>query len=204
MADTENKKTATERLEDLEKTMNQLLQFLQPLELLTRDVTSLKEDLKQLSNKQEALIKALSANGHVTEDAVQKLVVEGNAKELIGKVTQLVAQGVFSPSDTVTNDSFVVINEADSEGNVINPRIQFLVSNLQNDEVRGKLGSAKVGDNLPVGDKGFSLNVLESYDVITPTAPEAVAPAAEQAAAPAAEAPPADAAEAAATESATA
>ena len=172
----ETKKTATERLEDLEGSMAQVGQALSSLDPVIRDVAGIKEALKLLNNKLEAVIKAINAGSPLTEETLNTLMTAANEKELADKVTAMVASGLLTASDTVTNDSFVVINEADAAGKIVNPRMQFLVSALQMEEVRTKLGGAKVGDNIPVGDKGASINVLESYTIVIPKAPEAAAP----------------------------
>ena len=55
--------------------------------------------------------------------------------------------------------------------------MQFLLSALQNEEIKAKLEGATVGANIPVGDKGASLNVLEAYNIVVSQAqaPEATA-----------------------------
>jgi len=186
MSDTENKKTASERLEDLEKTLGQVIQAIQPLQPLANDFLGFREALKLLNNKLDAVVKSINAGGPITDDGLSKLMVENNAKELADKVANMVTQGLLAPSDTVTKDSFVVVNETDPSGTVVNPRMQFLLSALQNEEIRAKLEGAKVGSGIVVNENGASITVLETYDVSVPQAPAATeAPAA---AAPATEA----------------
>lgn len=172
----ENTKTSTERLTDLETTMSQVGQALSSLDPLIRDLGGLKEALKLLNNKVDATVKALNAGLPLTDETLNKFMTANNEKELADKVTAMINSGLLTASDTVTNDSFVVINEADPAGTVVNPRMQFLVSALQMEEVRNKLNGAKVGDNIAVGDKGASINILESYTIVIPKAPEAAAP----------------------------
>jgi hypothetical protein len=188
MSETENKKTASERLEDLEKTLGQVIGAIQPLQPLTQDFNGFREALKLLNNKLDAVVKSINAGGPITDDGLSKLMIENNAKELADKVANMVTQGLLVASQTVTKDSFVVVNETDATGTVVNPRMQFLLSALQNEEVRAKLEGSTVGANIPVGDKGASINVLEAYDVSTPQAPAAEAAPAADATAPAAEA----------------
>jgi hypothetical protein len=195
MSDTENKKSATERLTDLENAMTQVVQAMQPVELMARDLMGVKEALKLLNNKLDATIKSVNQGGPITEESLSKFMIENNVKELTDKVSKMVADGVLAASDTVGKESFVVINEADATGNVVNPRMQFLLSALQHEEVRSKLEGSKVGDSIKVGDQGASINVLETYNIVTPQA--ATAPA--ESAAPAA---PADATDAQAPTSA--
>jgi hypothetical protein len=176
----ENKKNATERLTDLENNQSQIVQALQPVELMARDLAGMKEALKLLNNKVDALVKAINAGGTITDDSLSKYMIENNVSELAKKVSDMVTSGLLVASDTVSKDSFVVINEADPSGTVVNPRMQFLLSALQHEEVRNKLEGAKVGSNIAVGDQGASINVLESYNVVTPQAPAADAPAESQ------------------------
>lgn len=177
MTDTENKKSATERLTDLETAMTQVVQIIQPFEMFARDLHATKETLKLLNNKLDSLIKALNTSngGAITDELLSKYMIENNVKELTDKVAKMVTDGVLAASDAVTSESFVVINEVSPNGDVVNPRMQFLVSALQHEEVRTKLTGSKVGDNLKVGDQGASINVLESYNVVTPQAQEQVA-----------------------------
>jgi hypothetical protein len=182
MSDTENKKNATERLEDLERTIMQIIQAIQPLEMVARDVQGLKEALKLINNKLDSVTKCINEGIQLTDENIGTKMTENNAKELETKVTNMVTQGVLAATDTAGPESFVVISESDENGKVVNPRMQFLVSALQHDEVRGKLNGAKVGANIPVGDKGGSITVLEAYNVVTPQAPEATAPEAPAAA----------------------
>jgi hypothetical protein len=181
----ENKKTATERLEVLENTVNNIIQAVQPLANMSQDLMSLREAVKLLNNKLDAVVKCLNTGTQLTDENLGQVMTENNARDLQDKVTKMVSDGLLASTDTIGKDSFVVINEQDESGKIINPRMQFLLSALQNDEIRGKLEGAKTGTNIPVGDKGGSLNVLEAYNIVTPQAPEAPAEATDAEAAPA-------------------
>lgn len=208
----ENKKTATERLEVLENTSNNIIQAIQPLANMAQDLMALREAVRLLNNKLDAAIKSINAGTALTDENLNQIMTDNNAKELQDKVTKMVNDGLLTASDTVAKDSFVVINEADPSGKIVNPRMQFLLSALTNEEVRGKLDGAKVGSNILIGDKGGSLNVLEAYNIVVPqaAAADAAAPAADTsassdaAAAPASEAaaPAADASTSASTDAA--
>lgn len=181
---TENKKTATERLEILENTVNSIIQVIQPIQNMAQDLMGLREAVKLLNNKLDAVVKCVNTGTQLTDENIGQFMTENNAKELQDKVTKMVADGLLAATDTVGKDSFVVINEQDGTGKVVNPRMQFLLSALQNEEIRASLDGAKVGTNIAVGDKGGSLNVLEAYNIVTPQAPaaETQAPAATEAA----------------------
>lgn len=183
----ENKKTATERLEVLENTANSIIQAIQPLANMAQDLMALREALKLLNNKLDAVVKSVNAGTALTDENLNQIMTDNNAKELQEKVAKMVSDGLLASAESVGKDSFVVINEADGTGKVVNPRMQFLLSALQNEEIRAKLEGSKVGDNISVGDKGGSLNVLETYSIVIPQAPAA----ASDSAAPASEASPA-------------
>jgi len=170
---TGNKKSATERLEDLENLTQRVIQAIQPLESSLRDIAGLREALKLLNNKLDAVVKSVNAGGPITDDGISKYMVENNVKELTSRVEGMVSQGMLVATDTVSKESFVVVNEADASGTIVNPRMQFLLSALDNEEVRTKLEGAKTGDNIFIGDKGASINILEAYTLATPQAPAA-------------------------------
>jgi hypothetical protein len=176
MSETENKKNATERLEDLEKAIGQVIQMLQPMEIMAKDLIGLKDALKLMNNKVDSVIKSVNEGGQITDERLSAFMVENNVKELADKVANMVGSGLLVASDTVQSESFVVINEVDPSGKIVNPRMQFLLSALQHEEVRTKLTGAKVGTNLTIGDQGASINILEAYDIITPQA-DSAAPA---------------------------
>lgn len=174
----ENKKSATERLEDLEKVLGQIIQHIQPLESIAKDLMGLKEAMKLLNNKLEAVVKSANEGGQITDERLSAHMIEANVKELASKVSQMVASGLLASTDTVGKESFVVINEVDPSGKVVNPRMQFLLSALQHEEVRSKLDGAKVGTSIIIGDQGATINVLEAYNVANQNA-EAPAASAE-------------------------
>lgn len=199
MSDTETKKSATERLEDLEKMMAQVGQALGSLDPMTRDLLGIKEALKLLNNKVNAMARAANEGKLPTDETLSGFMTEVNAAELKGKVDQMVASGLLAATDTVAKESFVIINEIDGTGKVVNPRMQFLLSALQHEEVRAKLEGVKVGSSVAIGDTGATVTVLEAYNVVPPAAPTAEAPATDTStseSAPAAETPAAEAASA--------
>jgi hypothetical protein len=87
----------------------------------------------------------------------------------------MVASGLLAATNTVGKESFVVINEVDPSGKIVNPRMQFLLSALQHEEVRSKLDGAKVGDKIAIGDQGAVINLLEAYTVNNQNAASPVA-----------------------------
>ena len=90
----ENKKTATERLEILENTVNSIIQAIQPLANMAQDLMALREALKLLNNKLDAVVKSINAGTALTDENLGQLMTENNAKELQDKVTKMVTDGL--------------------------------------------------------------------------------------------------------------
>ena len=91
----ENKKTATERLEVLENTVNSIIQAIQPLANMAQDLMALSEAVKLLNNKLDAVVKSINAGTALTDENLGQLMTENNAKELQDKVTKMVTDGFW-------------------------------------------------------------------------------------------------------------
>lgn len=191
MADQNNsaepkKRNATERLEDLENASMSLFHL---NDNLVRDVTALKEALRLLDNKVNAITKASVAGEELSDAVLSRIMIENNVDELAQKVLSLVQQGTLVAEEQVSENAFVVGKELDSEDKVINPRLQFALQALK-PELRAKIVGAKPGDTLKI-QENLKFLVSESYSIQQPqaSAPET---APNDAAAPA-EAAPSDA-----------
>jgi hypothetical protein len=182
-------KTASERLETLENTLDRVIQHIQPMDLMAKDLLAMKEALKLLNNKVDSVVKALNDQQPLTPETINANMLANNEAELKDKVTALVKSGTLATADTTSKDSFLALSEADAQGTVINPRIQFLLSNLQNEELRSKLEGTKVGDTVATDDKGNTVTVLEIYNIVIPQAPAAETPAADASASASTDAP---------------
>lgn len=161
-------RTASERLTDLE---NALMSLYNGVNTLSNDVMIIKEAIKLLGNKADAMAKASIRGQQMTDDVISGLMVENNMEELKQKVTNFVSQGILKSSDKVTEESFVVGRELDSEGNVANPRLQFLVSALS-ENVKNKLPGAQAGQVLDLEEGKMKFEVLEVYSVQVPQTEE--------------------------------
>lgn len=180
-------RTAGERIQDLE---NALMGLYQALDNMSRDMLTIKEAIKLLGNKLDSVAKA----ANISDDVISKLMVENNVAELKKQVEQFVAQGVLKASTTITDSSFVIGQEIDQAGNVLNPRIQFILGSMK-PEVREAIKAGGIGQAINLGKDVMQFLLLEVYDVIAPQAPQApdAQGAAPTAPAPAADAPAADA-----------
>ena len=132
MSDNTDKRTATQRIEDLEKVVTMLYQATaqskNALENLLRsqgDMALVKDALKLLNKKTEAIIQSAAPETGITVQAVSALVVKMNVEDLTAQVAGFVASGHLTAADEVAADSYLVCEELAADGTQVNPRIQF-------------------------------------------------------------------------------
>jgi hypothetical protein len=160
-----DKRTATQRIEDLERA---LMSLYQTADNMARDLMNVKDALKLLGNKADAMVKALQRDGvKINDETISEIMIENNIEELKQKVSTLVTQGILSPSEEIADSSFVVGRDLDSEGKVVNPRLQFAFSGI-NPEVREKLKGRKAGEVITFAEDKNKFEVLEVYTIGVP------------------------------------
>lgn len=159
--------TASERIDNLENTMMSLYQT---ADNIARDVLTIKDAIKLLGNKVDAIVKASVAGKPLTDENLASIMIENNVTELKGKVDGLITQGILVTEETVSADSFVVGREVDENGEVQNPRLQFAVASLQND-LKDKLIGQKTSSVVVFEEGKLSFEVMEVYKIQSPTAP---------------------------------
>lgn len=201
MSESVDKRTATQRIEDLEKVASVLYQNLIQMKNVTDsllgmqgDVGLLKDALKLLNRKTEAIIQTAAPETGITVASVSALVVKMTVDEMANQVSAYVANGHLAASDEVAANSYLVCEEYNADGTLANPRIQFRLDS-QDQATQDTLKGKKVGDTVSFGENKFDAKITEIYSVVEPKAPEA-APAQEASA----DAPVAEAAEATETE----
>jgi hypothetical protein len=171
------KKSATERLSNLEST---LVGTLQALGELDNDRNASNEAIRQLSSKVDVIVTLLSSGKEVSNTNIGNLMVENKAAELAVGTAQMVNNGILVANETVEENSFVVGREVLEDGSVINPRIQFTVESTM-PHLKAKLLGAKVLDKITVEEGKAALEVLEIYSINQPQAPQAQPEASAQA-----------------------
>jgi hypothetical protein len=156
------KLTAAQRITQLEETN---LADNQNMQILAGEIDNLRQTMAALARRLNASITA-GESGEISNDAVNKLLIEENTAELKGKVDFLIEQGVLEESKAadIHERSFVVGRELDEDKNVINPRIQFAVASIA-PEVKELLLGKKVGDVVQNKDDGINLEVVEILDI---------------------------------------
>ncbi|HEY5234784.1 MAG TPA: hypothetical protein VIJ14_01290 [Rhabdochlamydiaceae bacterium] len=191
MSETDTR-TATQRIEDLERVVASMYQATGKLILAVEDLTKktddmvlIKEALKLLNRKTEAIIQTATPESGITDASVSAVLIKINTADLIAQTAGYVSAGFLSASDTIAADSFVACEEVNSEGTVVNPRIQFRLDS-QPQATQDALIGKKAGDSVSFGENKFGVKVLEVYKLQTPPTPQTAEAAA---AAPATEAP---------------
>lgn len=184
MENDNTKRTAAQRLEDLERG---IMEAYRVLDNVVRDLATVKDAIKLLGNKTDSIAKASVLGLPLTDENLTTIMVENNVAELKTKAESLVAQGFLKETETVEDNSFIVGRELNAEGKLVNPRLQFAL-NAVAEPVKGKLKGAKSGDILTFDENKLKFEVLEVYTILNPadtaktteaiptteTAPEAV------------------------------
>lgn len=174
-----DKRTASERISDLEKT---LLSSYQTMDMMARDLMILKDAIKLLGNKLDAVVKVTTRGGTLNDESISAVMVENNVEELSDKVKDLISKGILATQETVTDNSFIVGREVSSaDGSVSNPRLQFALSALAPD-LKEKFKGAKAGDILDLQEGKNKFELLETYGIQSPSSEEEVAESAPESA----------------------
>jgi hypothetical protein len=166
-------KTATERLEAIEKQLAQVTEAVNGLvdanrtlalqaASLTLALNGEKKRNNTLRAELGALIEIMGDGGPITRENVKQRVIEASVAELKRKVDELLVNGVLVPTEEIAEDSFVVGHQEDRDGNVVNKRIQFLVSTFD-PETQAKILSKKAGETVDLGEDQPLLYILEVY-----------------------------------------
>ena len=148
MAENKDNRTATQRIEDLEKMVvllyqsnSELVAAVQNFQRFLGDMGLVKDALKLLNRKAEAIVQAASESSGITAASVSELVIKMNVEDLKNQVEGYLASGQIEPTDSVTATSFVVCEESNSDGVVVNPRIQFRTDTVEEKVQKALLGA---------------------------------------------------------------
>lgn len=160
---------ASQKLEALENKIAGLEEKLdKTIELLFERLNALADTDVTLAKRINAIIKAGDSGG-VSSESVKDAVVNDAAKELKAKVAMLVDNSILTLDNSleIGDRTFVVGRELSSEGEEINPRIQFAVSSL-NEEAKKAVSGKKAGEFIKDEATGTSLEILEVYIINEP------------------------------------
>src|ERR1700676_3224719 len=118
MAENKDTRTATQKIEDLEKMVvllyqsnSELVAAVQNFQRFLGDMALVKDALKLLNRKAEAIVQAASEASGINPNSVSDLVIKMNVEDLKNQVQGYLASGQIEPTDSVTTTSFVVCEE---------------------------------------------------------------------------------------------
>lgn len=176
-----DKRTATQRIEDLERVASVLYQnqvvaknATDALPKMAEDVSLLKDALKLLNKKTEAIIQAATPETGINVTTVSALVTKLVVDEMAAQVAAHVTNGhlVAANEGEVEANSYLVCEEYHPDGSLANARIQFPLTS-QDEPTQTAMKGKKVGDTVSFGPDKFDAKVLEIYTMVEPKAPEA-------------------------------
>lgn len=192
MSENKDTRTASQRIEDLEKvvtvvyqTAAQTQQATQGLPRLQEDMSIVKETIRLLNKKLEAVIQVAAPETGITTASVSAVVTKMTIDELKAQVAGYLAGGLIIPAETVQSDGYVVAEELNSDGTLANSRVQFRMDNQDKATLDG-LKDKKAGDVVSFGENRFDIRIQEVYTLIDPKKAQEAAAAAAKAAADAA------------------
>jgi hypothetical protein len=177
----EDKRTATQKIEDLEKVVTMLYQSTAQIKNAVENLIKsqaemglVKDALKLLNKKTEDIIQSAAPETGISVASVSNLVISMNVEDLKAQVAGYVASGHLGAADEVADNTYLVCEEYNADGTVANPRIQFRLDSQ--DQATGELlKGKKVGDTISFGENKFAAKILELYTLLEPKAPEAAA-----------------------------
>ena len=157
--------TAAQKLEALE---NMFMSQNNQIEILADEIDRLRNQLVAVNKRLNSTIQAAEQGG-ISGESVNKIILGENMKELEAKINFLKEQGVLVKNDDaeISDKSFVVGREIDTEGNVTNPRVQFSVGSVDPD-VKKQIYGKKLGDVVAYSESQDSLEITEVYDIVDP------------------------------------
>ena len=163
---TQPKRNAAETIKALE---NAFMSQNQQIQILADEIDRMRQLITALNKRLNASIQA-AEGGNLTGDSVNKIILNENVKELEDKVAFLIDRGVLKKNDEspITDKTFLVGRTIDTEGNVVDPRIQFSVGSIDK-VIQDKLANKKVGEIVSYEDGEPSLEITELYDIHNPT-----------------------------------
>jgi hypothetical protein len=156
--------TAAQRLLGLEQSVGALDQTLYNQ---AQQLSMVRDALTLLNEKVNAMVTLMSLNQPVNDSAIDQVIEQKRIEDMKKKVEDLVKSGSLEKAEEVSKKSFLVVREMNSEtGAVINPRLQFAVSILNQESLEKLLGK-KAGDSVKfVENNPAVIEIEEVYNVV--------------------------------------
>lgn len=169
------KKTAAQRINQLEGTLVKTLQLVGQLE---GELGMAKEALGLLGSKLDAVVELTNSGKALSPENISVIMIGHKAAKLAEGTQNLINNGILVVTNQVAEDSFIVGREVEEDGTVTNPRIQFTAEATQ-PHLKEKLLGKKVLDRIVVEEGKAQLELLEIYQITQPQQAPAAAPQAQ-------------------------
>jgi len=134
----------------------------------SRQLEMMGQAVTLMNQKLEAVIGLLD-NPELSDDSIEKKIVSDKISNMESNIKQLVDQGALVGAEEIGEDSYVIGREISKEdGSVENPRIEFMISKIQIDELKNKLLGKKVNELVKGEENRLDLEVVEIYNIVAP------------------------------------
>ena len=180
--ETENKapeatKSAAERLSEVEKVSQGLVvsvvRTAQEMRTINQKLQTLDRVISQLIAYVDGIEKVFADDKPLTKEAHKEAMLANRLQAQKAEVDMYLAQKLLKVAEVITAKSFVVYQEVDQDGKVLNPRGHVEIEPLTGD-IKAKFMDKKVGDKFEVMPNRL-MEILEVYEVTPPQAPVAEA-----------------------------
>jgi hypothetical protein len=166
-ADKKDTLSASQRLLNLEMVVNGQAQY---LEKAQNAFSAIDSSLKNLAQVIDAMIDLLAKGEQVTQKAIQEYITEKNVQNLKANIDTLAKEGFLAPAEVIDEKSYVVVEEYDKTGGLVQPRLQFPMSSTEgNEALRNKLLGAKVGDLIVTEENQLDMKITEVFVITEPS-----------------------------------
>lgn len=152
--------TASQRLENLEYVAEQ---FLGANQTLVNGYSQLRSELQALKEMFVCSMELAEEGMIGSMDNIQKRLVDKSVKKLEESVKTSIEKGELVQCEEVQELSFVVCQEYNESKELVNPRIQFSLSNVQDEKLKADMLGKKIGESIQVLDSSNTLQLLEIY-----------------------------------------
>lgn len=173
-----DKRTVGQKIDDLERAM---INAYQMMNNMAQDLQASKEATDLLGLKTQAIIETLESGSAVTNDAIVARLQVYRMERMAQDVKNLETRGILVRAEAAGERSFIVGRDLskDGSGTVVNPRMQFVVAQLPEDETRAKFNGAKAGDILVFSEDKNRFEIQEIYTITRAEERPEAAPAIE-------------------------
>ena len=158
-----NKKTAKERLDSLEEQVMDLHHSNLALATITENQ---RLAVVELSDKLDALIFLSEREGKVSEETIKEQRKTNAIENMKSDINEAIEKGALTKVEVVGSRSFIVVQEKDKKGNIVQERAQVALMNMPPEIKDDFLGLNK---GAIVEKEEVNIELQEIYDIAEPS-----------------------------------